>query len=139
MANTKPELKSLRKLLDKPDRRAVINFYLNIKVNAFIEYFKALTNRPEYYDEVFASLVEISKDIYIGSSDAWLRESLTVREVLFVAEELLKRDQNNACKMLFIIEKALMEPLAICGNIQNEIPAADSKTTENSNLRKDVL
>lgn len=124
MSNNNSTLGSLREILDKPDCKAVANTYLNIKAAAFIEYFKALTNRREYYDEVFSTLVELSKEFFVNLSEPELREALTVCNLLFCSEQLLMN--NNANKSLYIIEKVLIEPLAICGNNRIKIPAADN-------------
>ncbi len=111
-------LKSLREMLDKPDFRNVKSVYLNIKVKAFIGYFKRLTRREEYYDAVFSRLVEVSGEVFDNSSEEKLRENLTMCGLFFAAETLLKQDPNNYTKTLFIIEKALIEPIAVCGSIQ---------------------
>lgn len=111
-------LKSLQEMLDKPDFRNVKSVYLNIKVKAFIEYFKRLTGREKYYNVVFLQLVHLSKEIFVHSTDKNVRENLTICGLFYVAETLLKQDSNNYTKMLFIIEKALIEPIAVCGSIQ---------------------
>lgn len=137
MLNNNSTFGSLREILDKPDCKAVANTYLNIKAAAFIEYFKALTNRREYYDEVFSTLVELSKEFFVNLSEPELREALTVCNLLFCSEQLL---MNNANKSLYIIEKVLIEPLAICGNNKIKIPAADNcKSQDDFELRKEAF
>lgn len=116
--NKKTDLKSLRELLNKPDSRATKKLYMNIGVKAFIEYFKALTNRREYYDEVFAKLVELSSEIFDHSTEDRIRDKLTMSGLLFAAEQLLNRGEGNVYKTLYIIEKALVEPIAICEKVQ---------------------
>lgn len=128
-------LKSLGEILNTPDFRNVKSVYLNIKVNAFIEYFKRLTKREKYYDEVFATLVEISKEVFNNSTDEKIRENLTMCGLFFAAELLLKQDGDNANQVLFILDKALIEPIAVCGNIERDVP----ETENNSDLRKEVF
>lgn len=116
LQNTKSP-KSLRDMLDKPDFRNVKSVYLKIKVSAFIEYFKRLTIREEYYDAVFSKLVEISAEIFDNSTEANIRKNLTMCGLFFAAEQHLRLSPDNAFKALYILEKALFEPIAVFGSI----------------------
>lgn len=112
------DLKSLQEMIDRPDYSAIRNVYLQINLRSFMDYFISLTNRAGYYETIFSELVKISQEVFASSSCQKLTEHLTLGAMLFAAETFIKQKPNDSNKAIFIIEKVLMEPLAVCARLQ---------------------